>query len=105
MMLAPCRVVDVFAEPDRRGFAYVTLPGHPERGVEHFVVQRHEDGLVDLTVQAFAGPGMPLVRIGWPVGRTVQRFYTSRYLAAARAAVSAGASSRGRRAPGRDRPR
>ena len=27
---APCRVVYVVDEPDRRGFAYGTLPGHPE---------------------------------------------------------------------------
>lgn len=29
---APCRVVYVIDKPDRRGFAYGTLPGHPERG-------------------------------------------------------------------------
>lgn len=28
----PCRVVYVIDEPDRRGFAYGTLPGHPESG-------------------------------------------------------------------------
>jgi uncharacterized protein (UPF0548 family) len=91
-MLAPCRVVEVVEEDDRRGFSYVTLPGHPERGIEHFLVLRGEDGRVELTVQALAGPGTPLVRVGWPVGRLLQRFYTGRYLAAARAAVSADGS-------------
>ena len=31
---APCRVVAVIDEPDRCGFAYGTLPGHPEQGEE-----------------------------------------------------------------------
>ncbi len=92
MILAPCRVVAVVEEEDRRGFSYVTLPGHPERGIEHFLARRCEDGRVELTVQAFAGPGTPLVRIGWPAGRLLQRFYTRRYLAAARAAVTEVAS-------------
>ena len=34
---APCRVVYVIDEPDIRGFAYGTLPGHPESGEERFV--------------------------------------------------------------------
>ena len=36
---APCRVVYVVDEPDRRGFAYGTLPGHAESGEELFVVR------------------------------------------------------------------
>src|SRR3954470_10446637 len=35
--LAPCRVVYVVDEPRRKGFAYGTLPGHPESGEELFV--------------------------------------------------------------------
>jgi uncharacterized protein (UPF0548 family) len=31
---APCRVVYTVNEPDRQGFAYGTLPGHPECGEE-----------------------------------------------------------------------
>ena len=36
---APCRVVYVVDEPDRRGFAYGTLPGHAESGEELFLVR------------------------------------------------------------------
>ena len=36
---APCRVVYVVDEPDRRGFAYGTLPGHAESGEELFMVR------------------------------------------------------------------
>jgi len=35
---APCRVVSLTDEPGRRGFAYGTLPGHPERGEEAFLI-------------------------------------------------------------------
>src|SRR5258705_3252907 len=35
---APCRGVYVVDEPDRRGFAYGTLPGHAESGEEQFVL-------------------------------------------------------------------
>jgi uncharacterized protein (UPF0548 family) len=105
MLLAPCRVVEVFSDPARRGFAYVTLPGHPERGIETFTVRLHDDGRVDLTVQALAGPGTAMVRLGWPVGRLLQRSYTRRYLTAARAGVSGGGSSPGRRGPRRVVPR
>lgn len=36
---APCEVVWTADEPRRRGFAYGTLPGHPERGEESFIVE------------------------------------------------------------------
>ena len=36
-ILAPCRVVYVIDEESRFGFAYGTLPGHPERGEEAFM--------------------------------------------------------------------
>src|SRR5512139_3551990 len=36
---APVRVVYIVDEPHRKGFAYGTLPGHPESGEEAFVVE------------------------------------------------------------------
>ena len=38
----PCRVVDVIDEPDRQGFSYGSLPGHPESGEESFLLRRAE---------------------------------------------------------------
>jgi uncharacterized protein (UPF0548 family) len=43
---APCRVIRVVDEPDRRGFTYRTLPGHPESGEESFLLERREDGRI-----------------------------------------------------------
>ena len=43
-----CRIVQVVDEADRYGFAYGTLPGHPERGEESFVLERTEPGVGDV---------------------------------------------------------
>lgn len=49
----PCRVVYLIDDPDLVGFAYDTLPGHPEAGEEHFALRRHADGSLELTASAF----------------------------------------------------
>lgn len=51
---APCEVVWVIDEPRRRGFAYGTLPGHPESGEEAFIVDWDEHDGVWLTVRVFS---------------------------------------------------
>ncbi|TPW70220.1 DUF1990 family protein [Schumannella sp. 10F1B-5-1] len=76
----PARVVYVVDEPNRRGFAYGTLPGHAERGEEAFVVERSDDGSVWLTIRAFSRPGGFFWWLVNPVLRLTQGFYTARYL-------------------------
>ncbi|MFD4354643.1 DUF1990 family protein [Nocardia sp. NPDC058518] len=78
---APCRVVYVLDEPDRRGFAYGTLPGHPEIGEELFAVEYDPtDDTVYGLVTAFSKPGTWYVRLGGPVVRLIQRWFAHRYL-------------------------
>ncbi len=79
----PCRVVYVVDEPNRRGFAYGTLPGHPESGEELFVVERRGDAVV-VTVAAFSRPGRWFTRAGGPAVRLIQRSMARRYIAAVR---------------------
>ncbi len=79
---APCRVVYTVDEPARQGFAYGTLPGHPESGEEAFVLELHGDGRITLTITAFSRPATALTRLVGPVGRAVQRAMTNRYLRA-----------------------
>jgi len=77
----PCRVVDVIDEPDRRAFAYGTLPGHPETGEERFLAERDPaTGEVTATITAFSNPATWVTRLGGPVARLVQRVMTRRYL-------------------------
>jgi uncharacterized protein (UPF0548 family) len=78
----PARVVYVVDEPGRRGFAYGTLPGHPERGEEAFIVERLPDDSVWLVVRAFSRPSNVLFWVGYPIVRLMQEIYTARYLRA-----------------------
>nr|WP_281381894.1 DUF1990 domain-containing protein [Conyzicola lurida] len=79
---APARVVYVVDEPSRRGFAYGTLPGHPEDGEEAFLVEQTEDGAVWMVIRAFSRPAAWYWWLVAPVLRATQWFYTRRYLRA-----------------------
>ncbi|WP_291429716.1 DUF1990 domain-containing protein [Deinococcus sp.] len=84
-----CRVTQVIDEPRRWGFTYVTLPGHPVRGHELFLVEWHADDRVSFTLRTVSRPGLPLTRLARPVAEWAQRLGGRRYLRAMRAAVSA----------------
>jgi uncharacterized protein (UPF0548 family) len=77
-VVIPCRVVWTVVERDRQGFAYGTLPGHPERGEEAFFVE-HVRGSVTFTIRAFSKPGDKLVRAGSRISQFVQGQVTNRY--------------------------
>lgn len=79
--LAPARVVRVLDEPTRIGFVYGTLPGHPERGEEAFLVESRPDGAVLARIIALSRPAMPYA-LAAPVLLRLQRRYTARYLRA-----------------------
>jgi len=80
---APCRVVYVVDEPDRRGFAYGTLPGHAESGEELFMV-RYEPATDEVfaDVVAFSRHATWWSRLGSPLTSVIQRVVTDRYLRA-----------------------
>lgn len=77
---APCRVIYAANEPHRRGFAYGTLPGHPERGEEAFIIEQHRDGAVTFTITAFSAPATLIAKASGPAGRAIQRRIIGRYL-------------------------
>jgi uncharacterized protein (UPF0548 family) len=78
----PIRVVAVVDEPDRKGFAYGTLAGHPISGEEAFVVERRRDGSVWLTIRSVSRPSTLMWRALSPVLALAQRFYRRRYFRA-----------------------
>jgi uncharacterized protein (UPF0548 family) len=80
----PCRVVYVIDEPRRAGFAYGTLPGHPEIGEEAFLLEHRDDDSVVLRIRAFSRPATWLFRIAYPAVLLMQTIYTRRYLRALR---------------------
>lgn len=80
---AATRVVDVWdtTEGDGErcaGFAYVTLQGHPERGVATFEVRQTADDDVFVVLTANSIAGTLLTRLARPLVRLVQRSITRR---------------------------
>ncbi|MEN9934279.1 MAG: hypothetical protein RLZZ387_858 [Chloroflexota bacterium] len=74
--LSVCRVAYVIDEggaAPRCGFAWGTLPAHVARGEERFTVELREDGSVWYEILAFSQPNHPLLRLGYPVMRLMQR--------------------------------
>ena len=84
-VLAPCRVVYVLDEEDRRGFAYGTLPGHPATGEELFAVEYDPaTAAVYGVITAVSRPAAWYMRAGGPVARAGQRLAAEAYLATLR---------------------
>jgi uncharacterized protein (UPF0548 family) len=70
----------VIDEPDKAGFAYGTLPGHPECGEAAFTLVLGSDARVAFVVRSFSRRVDPLARLGAPVARLVQTRVTRRYI-------------------------
>ena len=80
---APCRVVYLVEDEDRRGFAYGTLPGHPESGEELFAVRYDPvDDAVYAELVAFSRHATWWSKAAGPVTALLQRMMTKRYLSA-----------------------
>ncbi|HVT64985.1 MAG TPA: DUF1990 domain-containing protein [Mycobacteriales bacterium] len=85
-LVIPCRVVYVVDEPSRRGFAYGTLPGHPETGEESFVIELVGDEIW-LEITAFSSPGPLLVKLVGPLSLLLQHLALRSYFRSARRQV------------------
>lgn len=89
---APCRVVYVDEEADSAGFAYGTLPGHPECGEAAFRLLRDGDEQVRFEVRSFSRRVDPMARLGAPLARLAQTRVTRRYLDALTEAARGGSA-------------
>jgi uncharacterized protein (UPF0548 family) len=81
-IVEPVGVLSVIEEPNRVGFAYRTLPGHPVCGEEAFIV--HRDGEeVNLTIRSLtrAASNQPWRGL-YPILLIAQRIARRRYLRA-----------------------
>lgn len=77
-LTAPCEVVWTAADDRRIGFGYGTLPGHPARGEESFVVERDDRGEVWFTITSFSAPARWFMRAAGPAAPLFQRGYARR---------------------------
>jgi uncharacterized protein (UPF0548 family) len=82
LVVAPCRVVDVTSGPDRVSFTYVTLQGHPERGVQEFACVSTPIG-ARFEMSAASEPSSWAGRLAYPAVAAVQDRMWRRYLRAA----------------------
>jgi uncharacterized protein (UPF0548 family) len=83
----PCRVVWAQTDGDERGFAYGTLPGHPESGEECFLVRLTAEGDVVYEIRVFFRLASPAARLAGPLSFLLQRLATGRYVSAIRRAA------------------
>lgn len=65
----------------RFGFAYGTLPDHVECGEERFTVEWDKDDSVWYDIYAFSRPQHPLVKLGSPIARKLQKRFVKDSLA------------------------
>lgn len=79
-MRIPCQVVWVEESPERTGFAYGSLDGHPERGEASFVLEPSGPERTRFAVRSFSKPGNWVSRIGRPVAPHLQSRATARFL-------------------------
>ncbi len=87
--LNAARIVYVIDEKEKRfGFAYGTLPNHVECGEERFTIEWHEDDSVWYDIYAFSHPAHPLVKLGFPLTRKLQKRFARESLNSMRAASS-----------------
>ena len=84
----PCRVVWARTDGDERGFAYGTLPGHPESGEECFLVRLTPDGEVVFEIRVFFRLASLGARLTGPLSLLLQRLATELYVLAIRRAAS-----------------
>jgi uncharacterized protein (UPF0548 family) len=77
---AACRVVFVIDESNRKGFAYGTLPGHPERGEESFIISISDEDIVSFDIVAFSKPARWFAKLGSPLLHFLQQHVTWKYL-------------------------
>jgi uncharacterized protein (UPF0548 family) len=92
--LNACRIVYVFDEQRKYGFAYGTLYDHAERGEERFSVEWSvEDDSVWYNVLAFSKPRKWQAKIARPLSRFLQRRFVHDSMAEMKRAVHTAAGA------------
>ncbi|RKS68000.1 uncharacterized protein (UPF0548 family) [Motilibacter peucedani] len=92
-----CRIVRVVDEPHRFGFAYGTVPPHPEVGEESFLVTRDPvSGEVVFTARSVSRAVALLARLAPPLARLAIAGYTRAYARAVSRSTASRSEGRSR---------
>jgi len=60
------RINNIINEPDRRGFSYVTIEGHVEKGESIFTIENSNKGVI-FKIKTFSEPGNLLTKLVGPI--------------------------------------
>ena len=71
------RVNNIIDEPDRKGFSYVTVDGHVEKGESTFTVENSNGGLI-FKIKTFSEPGNLLTKMVGPIFTIPYQTYCTR---------------------------
>ena len=71
------RVNSIIDETDRKGFSYVTIEGHVEKGESTFTIEKGDGGLI-FKIRTFSEPGNLLTKLVGPVLTVPYQAYCTR---------------------------
>ena len=60
------RINNIIDEADRKGFSYVTIEGHVEKGESTFTIEQNANGLI-FKIKTFSAPGNLLTKLVGPI--------------------------------------
>ncbi|THV23591.1 DUF1990 domain-containing protein [Glycomyces paridis] len=86
LLTIPCQVTWADQTPERAGFGYGSLPGHPERGEAAFLLETISEHRTRLILRSFSTPGTTLSRLAPPMTRLLQTRATNRFTTEMKAA-------------------
>ena len=71
------RINNMIDETDRKGFSYVTLDGHVEKGESTFTIEKVDRGLI-FKIKTFSKPGNLLTKLVEPIFTVPYQTYCTR---------------------------
>lgn len=71
------RINNIIDETGRKGFSYVTIEGHVEKGESTFTLENSDDGLI-FKIQTFSEPGNLLTKVVGPIFTIPYQTYCTR---------------------------
>jgi hypothetical protein len=71
------RINDIIDETDRKGFSYVTIEGHVEKGQSTFTIENGDGGLI-FKIKTFSEPGNLLTKMVGPIFTVPYQTYCTR---------------------------
>lgn len=71
------RINGIIDEADKKGFSYVTIEGHVEKGESTFTIEKGNNGLI-FKIKTFSEPGNLLTRLVGPIFTVPYQTYCTR---------------------------